>query len=325
MPRADPGRELPLLEILADGRFYSGEQLGKLLGASRTAILKGLHSLGDLGLELQAVRGKGYRLLRPVELLRHDAIISRLNGHSRSLLNELEILPRIDSTNRYLLERSGTGLACFAEYQHAGRGRGGRRWQSPFASGICCSVRWRFDGVAHPLSGLSLAAGVWVVDALRAAGIREVGLKWPNDVLHGGAKLAGILVEAKGEMAGSCQIVIGVGLNIDMPPVMASGIEQPWTDLKRVTGRQPGRNRIAGLLLHHLLTGLSVYEEKGLPGFQARWEALDCTAGRQVQIQHASGSLLGTAQGIDERGAIRLRCPDGFRHFHSGEVTLRIR
>ncbi len=316
-------RIYPLLNIMADGHFHSGRQLGKTLGISRTAIWKKLRSLEAFDLTVHAVSGKGYRLSRPLELLQHEQIISHLDDTSRPLLNKLEILPETGSTNRHLMAQKEPGLACFTEYQRAGRGRRGRSWHSPFAANICFSLTWHFDDAVNTLSGLSLAAGVWIVEALQGAGINGVGLKWPNDVLHKDHKLAGILIEMKGETAGPCHTVIGIGLNVDMPARMAEAIDQPWTDIRSITGQQPRRNQIAGLLLHHLLKGLTNYQQNGLSSVLERWNELDCMAGRQVQLHHPSGLLAGTAQGIDETGSLQLLCKDGLHSIHSGEVSLR--
>lgn len=323
MHHPDLRRLHPLLKILADGHFHSGQQLGEALGVSRTAVWKKLQLLEDVGLDIQAVSGKGYRLSRPLELLQREQITAHLTSNSQTLLNRLEILPVIDSTNRYLADRPGSGQACFAEYQLAGRGRRGRAWHSPFAANICFSLTWYFDDTASTLSGLSLAAGVWIAEALQRAGITGIGLKWPNDVLYSGHKLAGVLIEMKGETAGPCQTVIGIGLNVDMAGAAAESIDQAWTDIRTITGQRPERNRLAGLLLHHLLTGLSDYQVNGLATVQARWNELDCMAGRNVQLHHPSGILTGTAHGIDETGALQLRCKDGVHSVHSGEVSLR--
>ncbi len=312
-----------MLRILADGRFHSGQQLGRDLGVSRTAIWKKLKSLEEIGLKIQAVSGKGYRLSRPLELLQHEQIFTQLNSNSQRLLNRLEILSETDSTNRYLMNRRESGVACFAEYQQAGRGRRGRSWHSPFAASICFSLTWHFGDTASSLSGLGLAVGVWIADALQAAGITGVGLKWPNDVLYNGRKLGGVLIEMKGETAGPCQTIIGIGLNVNLPETMAETIDQPWIDIRTITGQQPERNQIAGLLLHHLLTGLSCYQINGPTAVLERWNKLDCLAGRQVKLHFPSGVLTGTARGIDKTGALQLLCNDGLHSVHSGEVTLR--
>ncbi len=313
----------PLLSCLADGRFHSGEALGKRLGISRTAVWKRLRTAESLGLGIQAISGKGYRLTRPLELLQHEKILSHLAPISRSRLNELEILPEVDSTNRHLMTLSKSGIACFAEFQSAGRGRRGRQWHSPFAANLYLSVSWLFDNPASTLSGLSLAAGVWIARALQAAGIDDIQLKWPNDVLHGDRKLAGVLTELKGEAEGPCLAVVGVGLNLDMSECQTGSIEQPWTDLRTVTGHHPPRNRLAGLLLHYLLEGLADYGRHGLASTRRHWNRLDCMAGKPVHLLLPSESLSGTAGGIDETGALLLHTEKGIRAIHSGDVSLR--
>ncbi len=319
----DLHRLYPLLKILADGRFHSGETLGRELGISRTAVWKRLRMIERVGLEVQAVSGKGYRLRQPLELLQRDHVLSALDPASRALLARLEILPQLDSTNRYLMDRAEHGIACFAEFQSAGRGRRGRKWHSPFAANLYLSVSWHFDTPAAALSGLSLAAGVWIADALQAAGVEGTQLKWPNDVLHGGNKLAGILTELKGEAEGPCLAVVGIGLNLEMPLQEAGGIDQPWTDLCTVTGTRPPRNRIAGLLLRHVLQGLAEYQRTGLAATRQRWHRLDYTAGKPVRLLLPSGTVSGTAQGIDEQGALLLRSGENVHAIHSGQVSLR--
>ncbi len=319
-------RLYPLLAHLADGRFHSGESLGKALGVSRAAVWKKIRAIGALGLEVQAVNGKGYRLRQPLELLERDQILSVLDASTRALLDGLEILPEVDSTNRYLMTRSRARIACFAEYQQAGRGRRGRPWLSPFAANLYLSLSWRFDGPATALSGLSLAVGVWIAEALHDAGIGEgIQLKWPNDILHRNRKLGGVLVEMKGEAEGPCLAVIGVGLNLDMRGHDTGSIDQPWTDLHTITKRRPPRNRLAGLLLHHLLKGIVEYERHGLTPVHHRWNHLDCMAGKPVSLHLPSETLSGIAGGIDEKGALLLRTTNGVRTIHSGEVTLRQR
>lgn len=128
----------------------------------------------------------------------------------------------------------------------------------------------------------------------------------------------------QGEADGPCLAVVGVGLNLDMAHFDTGQIGQPWTDLRTVAGCRPQRNRLAGLLLHHMLTGLSRYQQDGLDEVLDRWSELDCLAGRPVRLQHPAGELSGTAQGVDRTGALLLRCADGVRAVHSGEVSVRL-
>ncbi|MDX1654152.1 MAG: biotin--[acetyl-CoA-carboxylase] ligase, partial [Candidatus Competibacteraceae bacterium] len=241
-------RERRLLEVLGDGRFHSGEELARALGVSRAAVWKHLNSLGRRGLEVHAVRGRGYRLPNPLELLDPEGIRAQLSPSVQGRLAQLEVFDQIDSTNSYLLTRAKAGApggsVCLAERQSAGRGRRGRQWISPFAANLYLSVLWRYPDGPALLSGLSLAVGVAMARALEGVGVVGVGLKWPNDLLWRDQKLGGILLEFGGESSGPCQVVTGVGLNVTMPKEPALDIDQPWPDLTTVLGLGLSRNRL---------------------------------------------------------------------------------
>lgn len=313
------------MQVLADGRFHSGERLGETLGVSRTAVWKALRSLEQYGIAIQAVSGRGYRLSRPLELLRSELLLQQLDAESRQLLRGLVLFDAIDSTNTHLvqLQGDGHGMACLAEYQSAGRGRRGRHWVSPFGSNIYLSLRWRFpQGMAH-LSGLSLAMAVAVLRALGDVGIDGAGVKWPNDVYADGRKLAGILLEVTGEAAGPCDVVVGLGLNVWMPQTAASDIDQPWIDITTLrTGIS--RNILAGRLLHHLVLSLAQFQHEGLAPFAAEWRLRDILIGRKVRLLLPDEELRGIGCGIDSDGALLIE-RDGMRQrFTYGEVSLRL-
>ncbi|WP_338061213.1 biotin--[acetyl-CoA-carboxylase] ligase [Kushneria phosphatilytica] len=178
-----------LVRVLSDGQFHSGEQLGEAFGVSRTAIWKQLQKLETLGIVLEAVRGRGYRIAQPLELLDGGRIVAGLSRESRQQLSRLFIESQLESTNTFLLERfaQGAGHAevCVAEVQTAGRGRRGRTWHGRWGAGIHFSLGWRFDSGVAAIEGLSLALGVRMAELLDPLGV-DVRLKWPND-LFGGA------------------------------------------------------------------------------------------------------------------------------------------
>jgi BirA family biotin operon repressor/biotin-[acetyl-CoA-carboxylase] ligase len=182
-----PMSPFDLLAKLADGRFHSGQDLADQHEVSRTAIWKQIASLQELGLEIERVRGQGYRIPGGVDLLHAPTIYAGLEPRARALLSDLVIKAKIDSTNAELQRRDAAesgALVCLAESQSAGRGRRGRSWVSPFASSIYLSAAWQFEGGAEVLEGLSLAVGVALGEAITAH--RRPGspaLKWPNDLL----------------------------------------------------------------------------------------------------------------------------------------------
>jgi len=138
-----------LLKILSDGKFHSGEKLGNELGITRTAIWKLIRRLTEFGLDVHAVRGKGYRLPVQIELLDRGKIENNIKDQARKLIKQFEIFSVIDSTNQYLLDKLDSddihGHVVLAEYQTKGRGRRGNKWISPIGSGINLSFGWHFD------------------------------------------------------------------------------------------------------------------------------------------------------------------------------------
>ena len=312
-----------LLATLADGRFHSGEQLGQQAGVSRAAVWKALQVLEQVGLNVQAVSGRGYRFPAALELLNEDALLAELGTDSRSLLHKLTLFSIVDSTNAFLMRDSRHAHVCMAEYQVAGRGRRGRHWISPFGSNIYFSLRWRFEEGMATLSGLSLAVAVAALHALRDLGIEGAGVKWPNDIYWQGRKLAGILLEVAGESAGPCDVVIGIGLNVSMPRDAATGIDQPWVDIASIKSGV-GRNRLAGRLLHHMLLVVAEFQRRGLEPFADEWREADVLAGRAVRLLLPNEELCGIGRGIDGAGALLLEVAGELQRYTYGEISLRL-
>ena len=178
---------------------------------------------------------------------------------------------------------------------------------------------------ATGLGGLSLVTGIAVVRSLASFGISSAGLKWPNDVLVDGAKLAGILIDVSGESTGPCAVVIGIGINVSMPEAAAAGIDQRWTDLCSLTGRQQfPRNRLAASVLDNLMAAIEEFEQYGMEPFMDEWQRLDLVNGRQVDMQLPNEVIPGLACGIDSAGALLVDTATGRRRFASGEISLRV-
>lgn len=318
-----------LLTMLADGRFHSGTELGEKTGRTRAAVWKAIQSLQESGLEIFSVRGKGYRLAEPVELLNRESILEHMDETARPYLTGLEIFDVIDSTNAYLLELAkqgeATGHACLAEQQHAGRGRRGRNWISPPGGNVYLSLLWRFNAGATQLGGLSLAMGLAVTRALGEIGFEDARVKWPNDILFNNRKLGGILLEMTGEASGPCVVVAGIGLNVRAPEALMSAVEQDWTDLESALANKVARNRLVGHLLSHLIATVRQFEQQGFPSFQREWNANHAFAGQEVELHLPGRRLRGIAQGVDQNGALLLAHDGKLQRFHSGEVSLRAR
>ncbi len=317
-----------LISILADGHFHSGVDLGRQLQVSRTAVWKNLEKLHDLGLEIETLKGKGYRLSTSLNLLRPDAILEQLPPAVRSRMAGFAVLSVVDSTNawmqRYVRETGGDiCCVCLAEFQSAGRGRRGRQWVSSFGENLCLSVGYTFREGFAALEGLSLAVGVMIADALMNYSVNQLQLKWPNDVWVAGKKLGGVLIELSGEQGGPCQVIVGVGLNVFMRGDAAGGeIDQAWTALASETGQPVDRNVVAAELVTALLQGLAVFERDGFAVFKERWEGLNALRDRAVRLSGAQ-EVEGVCRGIGRFGHLLVETSEGLREISAGEVSLR--
>ena len=318
-----------LIQLLADGLFHSGESLGQELGVSRAAVWKHVQTLGELGLDVHAVRGQGYRLADAFEPLDKELICSHLSASSAGRLRELDVFRDIDSTSDHLKRTrislpSGSFAACVAEWQSAGRGRRGRRWVSPYGANLYLSFAGQISEATLASGGLSLAVAIAVADALRACGVEGTGLKWPNDIFYQGRKLAGILLDLTGEGGGPYRVVIGVGINLRMSASAAREIDQPWIDLSQ-SGTSIDRNHLAGLIVERLIRAIDLFNEHGLQVFTKDWERLDLVSGRTVELHHEHEPVIkGVARGIDARGALLIEHDGMIRSYHAGEVSIRL-
>ena len=314
------------LRLLADGEFRSGEAMARALGVSRASVWNALHALDDVGLAVFKVRGRGYRLAEPLALLVRAAVERELGAHAARFA--LEVLDSAESTNTLLMQRAATGTAggsvIAAEWQTHGRGRRGRAWHSTPGAALTFSLLWRFQQGAGFLAGLSLAVGVAVARALAALGAGAAGLKWPNDVLWRGRKLAGILIEMQGDMLGPSAAVIGIGLNCRLPDALRERIDQPVVDLAAVSGEVPDRNRVLARLLIELERVLSEFARSGFAPLRDEWQRRHVHQGKAVQLALPDGGVIrGTAEGVADDGALLLSTKSGQRRFHSGDVSLR--
>ena len=314
-----------LIKLLSDGEFHSGEELGKALGVSRTAIWKQLKHLEDYGLAVESIKGRGYRIGSPINLLDKNEILASVSPSIRSSLDDLCVLMVTDSTNSQVMQRLATESGCYvctAEQQTVGRGRRGRVWHSPFGGNLYFSISWCFQGGAAALEGLSLAVGVAICRALDENGCDAVQLKWPNDLVSNGKKLGGVLLEMTGDAEGPCAVVVGVGLNVCMGPV--EPIDQPWTDLVTVSPVVSyNRNVLLAAMISHLIAMLRGYESEGFASYRREWERRDAFLGQAVSLRMGDEQACGIERGVANDGALKVETASGMQVFRGGEVSLR--
>lgn len=300
-----------------------------MLGVSRAAVWKQMRRLDEVGLDIHAVRGRGYRLTTPFEPLDAAAIHQWMDAAVSQRIESLEVQREVDSTSDFLkrmqspVERQGINV-CLAEWQCAGRGRRGRNWISPYGANLYLSLACILDEGILQSGGLSLAVAISVQRALRGLGINGIGLKWPNDIFFHGRKLAGILLDLSGEGGGNYQVIVGVGINLHMPDSAAGKIDQPWADL-RASRLEQQRNKLAGMLLENLVQVIDTFSQQGLAAFSEEWQRYDITVGLPVALQSGQQEgIRGVARGVDSHGALLIEQDGEIRAFHAGEVSVRL-
>ena len=321
-------RYTKLLEIISDGDIHSGEKLASHLDVSRAAIWKSIRYLKTLGLEIKAIRGKGYCLDKKFEFLSSRHIRRMMSEESKKPCRDIDIVFQIKSTNLHLLNRlshnSIHGSVVFAEYQSEGRGRRNKKWVSPIGSGICFSIGWHLEVMPISLELLSLYMGIAVARSLDSIGIDKVGLKWPNDIIADEHKIGGILLDIKGESTGPLDIVIGIGINYKLPKYLKLNIDQPITDICSTTRKNISRNMISAILLSNIFEILSDLKVGKNLDLINEWRKYDCYIGREAALILPNQKIIGLLKGIDDQGSLLMQVDGELSSYRSGEVSLRV-
>ena len=269
--------------------------------------------------------------------LNKDAICSAIDELGRPFLEEVDVLQTVDSTNSYLLNQpvnEGLARICVSEAQSAGRGRRGNDWQSSADQNILFSLAWGFPDWPETITGLGLAVATVVAERLNVdyfasrdeKGEEEtkVEIKWPNDLMVNGDKLGGILVDVTGESRGACNVIIGLGLNVNQADFSNSETGYRWQDLHSL-GVTLDRNQFIGKLASDLIAMLQGFEKNGFAPLCSRWNELSSFTGHEITVTGKSGVLQGMMHGVDQSGALLLVDGDAEQHvITDSSVSVRL-
>ena len=314
----------PILHLLADGQFHSGEVLAQRFKVTRATIWNAVKHAESLGVEVFSVRGRGYKLPQAIELLDKNLVLAAI-GEQREWFN-VQLLDEVASTNTYLMQQKGVAHAtCIAAHvQTKGKGRRGRTWVSQLGASLTFSLLWRFQCGAAALSGLSLAVGVALIRAFNSLGVNDAQLKWPNDVLVDGKKLAGILIELQGDLEGPSAAVIGVGVNLNLPKNVLNSIDQPAIDLVAMSAKSINQSELLGVILKHLADVLSAFESHGFIGLRDEWLSYHAYQNKPVRMLLPNGTdVQGVVKSVADDGILLVETALGLQRFSAGEISLR--
>ena len=242
---------------------------------------------------------------------------------------ELCLFDEISSTNDWLLQQCRAGaqlpLACIAEAQSAGRGRRGRSWHSVPGKNLSLSLGWQFAIPLAELGAFSLLMGVALARALRQAGLAQVKLKWPNDVLLNNQKLAGILVETVALGQGRVAVVAGIGVNVEMPAQARAEVDQAITDVcEHLPAHRCDRNQLAAFILGECLQVGANFPHNTAQLIDEYRREYDALQHQAIMIVHDNGAQQAAlALGIEHNGALRVTLEGREQLLNAGDVSLR--
>jgi len=308
------------------GGHVTGVRLAEELGCTRSAVWKRIENLQAVGYEIEAQPHLGYRLASAPDILVADELQARMPGHlfTRNLL----VFRETKSTNDLLLREAQAGapegLCIVAESQSGGRGRLGRVWESQPGKGLWFSLLFRPNWPLTDAQRLTLITSVALCRSVESVTSLSCAIKWPNDVLLHGRKLAGILIETQGDTLGPLDVVVGVGLNVRLSPALLAEVDQPVADLAGGLPQPPSRNALLAMLLNELADVTDMFTQHGFAPFQDEWQRRHAFQDQAVVLRQPDGGAFhGIARGVDRDGALRLETPSGIDTVYAGDLSLR--
>ena len=318
---------LSALRTAASGAV-SGAELSAQVGVTRSAVWARIRELRALGYEIEASPHQGYRLLAVPDVLHAEDLLSLVEGN-RVVGRDIRVFEETGSTNDVVekLARDGVaeGVVVFAETQTKGRGRLGRKWVSPPRKGLWFSVLLRPELRPAAVTQLTVAAATALTRAIRKQTELQPQVKWPNDILIKGRKIAGVLTELSAELDRVKHVILGIGVDVnltasDLPPE----VRRLATSMRIESGRTYRRADLAAAILTELDRDYSRIREGDFGGIAEEWGRQCATLGQQVRIETGGRVLEGRAEALDQDGALLLRTDHGhLERIIGGDVTLQ--
>jgi len=264
---------------------------------------------------------------RKIDFLEKDVIKEKIGQMESSIPIRLEVEDVIKTTSRYFSDEvleGGEYSLCFSEFQTQGRGRGSNKWLSPYGSGICFSMIGHLSNESSPL-GLSIYCGITLVRILRKLGYEDVSLKWPNDLIHDGKKLGGILIELSSQSSKDYMFNIGIGINYDLGPQLNSMQENdfPPTDLSQI--RQAvdySRSELSGFIAKAIIESLNDFDQQSMLRALKDWPKYDVLHQKEVKIIERDKCIKGKNIGIHHTGALLIDHRGVIKRVYNGHLVI---
>jgi BirA family transcriptional regulator, biotin operon repressor / biotin---[acetyl-CoA-carboxylase] ligase len=310
----------------AGDAYLSGQHIAELIGCSRTAVWKHIEELRKEGFELEAVRRKGYRILKTPEKITADEL--RLGLKTNFIGKNVHYEESVESTqkiaHRLAYENAPEGTVIIAEEQQVGRGRMGRKWHSPKYTGIWMSIILRPNIPLPKAPQLTLLAAVAIVQAIEEYTGLLPEIKWPNDILINGKKITGILTELEAEADRINSVIIGIGMNVNQTKEdFPSELQEIATSLLQEKGERISRAELIKGIFNNLEKLYLLYLDEGFLPIKLLWESYAISIGKKITARTLTNSIIGTARGITEDGVLIIEDEHGKNHHvYSADIEL---
>lgn len=305
------------------GGYISGTDLAEELGVSRVAVWKHIDALKQEGYDITGVSGKGYTLNNWQNIILPAEVKQKLvNSH---FVKEVMFYPTLNSTNELAKElaRNNTekGLVVVAGKQTAGKGRLGRRWESP-PGGLWFSIILKPKLALHELSLLSLVFAVAVAKALDNFLPTPTSLKWPNDVFINEKKLAGILLEVSGQIDNIDHVIVGIGINVNILPENIPIDKENVTSLLAETNRELVNSHILAVILSYIEDYYHLFLQTGFAKIRQEFKEKCFHLGKNISINQPKHTITGLNIDIDEQGSLVLEVGQDVVYITTGDVKI---
>lgn len=315
-----------ILKILREtGDYVSGQEICEKLGVSRTAVWKVIRQLQEEGYQVDAARSRGYRIIDGPDVMTAEEVESLLDTEWAG--KPVVYYPETDSTNiriRHLGDEGAPhGTLAVADRQTAGRGRRGRTWESPGGSCIYMSILLRPDLAPEKAPMLTLVMACGVAEGIMDCADVKVQIKWPNDIIVSGKKLAGILTEMSTQVDYINHVTVGVGINVNVQNFPEE--IQTATSLLSETGTQTKRAPVIAAVMKHFEENYKILmQTEDMSGLMEKYSSLLVNQGREVLILEKDAEYKAYAEGINQKGELVVRREDGtVENICAGEVSVR--
>ena len=331
MPNNNYESDLALLKSISSATKTNLVDLASTVNDAKITsqnVYQRLKLFQECGVEFLTLDQHSCQLSSSLDLLDIEKLKKNIPQEILSIIPSFERHNVIDSTNSVLMNLPADqqhAKVCLAEYQTAGRGRHGRQWIAPFASGLCLSLGWQFRSTVEQLQLISLLPAVALIRVMHKVGLKDAGVKWPNDVICNGEKLAGILIEISANSSGLQAVVIGIGLNVYNRSELSEQILQPWTSVDQQLQTTPARNELAAMLITELFELIQTVEQDGLDMIRGEWREYDGLKNTPVTLINGKRQEQGISRGISDDGSLCVEINGELKQFSSGEISLRSR